>query len=353
VSRKSKVEQRFYYPAETTEEAVARIFALTGRQPKTRGEKRALIALRDALGVDVDIVKTNAVLGKLLADKLDVDWDIDNFVFRNTVSLAGLNALLNGAQIAFLNGSIVDVQGTIPATLLGAEWEGFRPAISKIEAVTRIALLTGAPDEWLGPGGKEHKSLLVNLADRLLGGVELDRSSKTRMARDIALQLGTRWTDDCYSTGETISLLGLNTILAGAERRLGQLGSTTTDAFDSPEKEGAALVSAIFERLPGGIWNGRTTVEQMYESGDVNAHQTEWPGWFFEARSREILNEAFPPNGTPPRSRYGNTTFDYRLNRVWELKAHVEKQEWPISKNVKRGNPDVILNDEIAIRECV
>jgi hypothetical protein len=349
----STVDQPFFFPAETSEEAIARIFSLTGGQPRTRGEKRALVALRDVLGVDIDVVKTNAVLGKRLAEALEVDWVSSDYTKLNTVTLAGLNALLNGAQKAFLERSRTVVERTRPTTLTGRGWDGFKPAISKIEAVTRISLLTGAPDEWLGPGGKEHKSVLINLADRLLKNMTLDRSSKTRLASDLAHEFGTQWTDDCYSTGETISLLGLNTILAGAERRLNQLGSTAAAVLDSPEKEGTALVSALYERLRGDVWDGRASVMEMYESGERGANETEWQGWFFETRGRGILNEAFLPSPTPPRSKYGKTTFDYRLNRVWDLKAHTENKVWPLSGRVRRGRSDAILNDASATKECV
>ena len=188
-----------YVPAETTPEAIARIFDLTGAEPKARGEKRALVALRDALGLDVDIVRTNSVFGARLAEVLGVDWDVEAFTESTKVNLSGLNALLEGAHRAVIQGRLRPLESQIPATLDSEAWRGFQPAISKIEAVTRIARLTDAPDEWLGPGAKEHKSVLTNLADRMLPGVPLERDSKTKLARSIADVLGAPWSDDCYS----------------------------------------------------------------------------------------------------------------------------------------------------------
>src|SRR4051794_15033206 len=93
--------QALFRPAATSAEAVARIFALTGRQPDgSRGEKRALVALRDALGLQVDTVRTNAVLGRALAHALKVEWDPVRYTERNTVNLAGLNVLLAAATRA-------------------------------------------------------------------------------------------------------------------------------------------------------------------------------------------------------------------------------------------------------------
>ena len=67
------LEDEFFIPAKSDSEATTGIFSLVGRQPdQSRGEKRALIALRDAVGLDIDIVRTNAQLGRLLANALDV-----------------------------------------------------------------------------------------------------------------------------------------------------------------------------------------------------------------------------------------------------------------------------------------
>lgn len=348
---RSSSDRPFFIPAESTGEAIARIFSLTGARYQSRGEKRALVALRDALGLNVDIVRTNAVLGERLAARLDVEWDPSVHTIRNKVTLAGLNQLLEGATDAFHAGEMARVAATGPASLTGPGWASFQPAVSKIEAVTRIARLTNSPEEWLGPGSKEHKSVLVNLADRLLPGARLDRSSKTRLARDIAEELGVPWTDTCYSTGETISLEGLNTIMAGAERRMGRLGTTAAHLLTDPRSEGAALVSALLDGWSGDPWDGRKSVEWLAESGARGAHENEWQGWYFEARGREILSAAFQPSTSPPQARFGNTTFDFSLNYVWDLKAHTD---WVTVSGVNsRGRGILILNDERAVRACV
>lgn len=341
-----------FVAAETVEEALARIYALTGATPQSRGEKRALVALRDALGLDVDVVRTNAVMAEHLAHALDIRWFPGEFTERNKVNLKGLNALLRGAYGAYSRGGLTPVPMTGAPELTGSEWANFTPAVSKIEAVTRIAELTDSPPEWLGPGSKEHKSVLVNLADRALPGVPLDRSSKTRMARDIADALGVGWGDDCYSTGETISLKGLNTILAGAERKLGRLGSDAA-APSTAEAEGAALAAALFDGWRGEPWDGRRCVLWMKDEGFRGYNDNEWQGWYYEARGRQILNSAFRPQSSPPRSKYGNTVFDYRLGRVWDLKAHTAQQFFPESARMVNGGSNMILNDAEAIRECV
>lgn len=349
----SASQPALFIPAPSFEEAITRIFTLTGGQPRSRGEKRALVALRDAVGLDVDVVRTNAVLGARLAEALGVEWRPVEHTDLNKVTLDGLNALLEGATEAYQQGSLCRTTSLAPRSLLGPGWAAFNPAVSKIEAVTRIARLTEAPEEWLGPGSKEHKSVLTNLADRVLPDVALDRSSKTRLARSIADELGVTWTDSCYSTGETISLEGLNLILAGAERRVGRLGVTAAELLADPQAEGRALVAALHDGWPAETWEGRDKVEWMHARGVRGANDNEWQGWYYEAHGREILNAAFPPSRKPVNTRYGNTVFDYSLNYVWDLKAHTEHNVLPVSNRRGLSRPIAMLNDARATRDCI
>lgn len=345
-------QAEFFIPAETPAEAISRIYALTGRTPeRSRGEKRALVALLEALGLDVDMVETPARSGARLAAELEIEWTPDLHTERNTVTLAGLNALLEGATMAFQAGSIRQIRDNSPPRLSGPEWTGFRPARNKLEAVTRIAALTSAPAEWLGPGGKEHKSVLINLAAAVFP--DMDTSvSKTDLAEQLASEFRVPWTETCTSTGYTISLEGLNTVLAGAERHLGLLGSRLTDLLEDPLKEGQAVAAALFEGLPKR-WDGKQCVRWLYEQGLRGAFDNEWQGFFCEAKSRQVLADTFEPATTPPRSKYGSTVFDLALRRVWDLKTHTGSQLFPTTGLSRPGKNDLILNDESAVRECV
>jgi hypothetical protein len=348
--------EREFVPAGTLSEAVTRIGMLTGFKPEgTRGEKRALIALRDALGLDVPAVETNATLGAALAEALGVNWDTPWYIERNTLTLEGINALLLGASVAYQKGSLRVLAMETSDGLNGPEWHRFRPAVSKIEAVTRIAALTGSGPEWLGPGSKEHKSVLINLATRLLPNLAQHGLSKTQLAGAIARELGAPWGDQFISTGETIRLNGLNAILAGAERRLGRLGSTYARGL-TPESEGAALVDALWQKLlhdKEDRWDGREKTEWLRDEGTRQENQMEWPGFYFEYRGRDVLNSTFRPNPNPPRVRYGNTIFDYALNHVWDLKSHTAERELPRSGTTQKLDDEAPLNDADAVRECV
>ncbi len=351
-----------FVPAQSAAEAITRIYSLTGAAPaRTRGEKRAIVALRDALGLDLEMAQTNAVMGERIAHELGVEWR-PTHIDPNTVTLAGLNALLLAAPAAFRQGSLRRLAAHRPSGLDGPQWDAFQPARSKIEAVNRISGLTASGAEWLGPGSKEHKRVLINLATRL--GLDVDvRRTKTELGADIATILEAPWSDDCASTGETITLAGLNTLLAGAERRLDRLGSSGSLVLGSPEEEGEALAAALLDgwraedQADGGrrvVWDARRCIQWMVDQGVTNGpNHNEWQGFYWEAMGRAILNDAFTQAPDPPRLRFGNTAFDYSLTYVWDLKAHTESWRFPSSGQVRSGQSSAPLNDQQAMDECI
>jgi hypothetical protein len=356
-------ERHEFIPAQTIAEASARILTLTGGSHGSRNsEKRVLVALRDALRLNLEVARTNAEMGEAIASELGIDWRRE-YQSNSRITLDGINALLNATSSERHQASLRKLASQRPASLTGPRWAGFEGAVSKIEAVNRISALTGSGPEELGPGSKERKSVLINLASNLAPHLETGLS-KTRLGAALAFEFGAPWTPECESTGETISLLGLNTLLAGAERRLGQLGSASTILFGSPEEEGKMLANALVnawspERQPDGtrrvVWDGRKCIEWMYENGvSSGPHQNEWQGFYWESRALEILNANFRPNPNPPRIKYGNTTFDYSLNYVWDLKAHTEKWRLPSSgEETRSSGGSAPLNDQAAMECCI
>ncbi|MFK5647992.1 hypothetical protein ACI3ET_15940 [Ornithinimicrobium sp. LYQ121] len=357
------VDPTFFLPAATVSEAVARIFSLTGgsQEGSTRGEKRAILALRDALSLDMDVSRTNAHMARRIAEELEIEWE-PTYVVRNKLNLDGLNVLLRGATRAYHDDSLRRLAGRRPTRLDGPEWAAFQPAQSKIEAVNRISSLTHSGPEWLGPGSKEHKRVLVNLAVRMAPHLDTGLT-KTNLAAALAREFDAPWSDDCESTGETISLAGLNTLLAGAERRLGRLGADRSMLLGTPEEEGKALAAALLDawrasRQPDGgrrvVWDGRSSIQWMLDQGMTEGpNQNEWQGFYWEARGRAVLNAAFSPNPKPPRTRYGNTSFDYSLRFVWDLKAHTESWRNPVSGAIQRGQGVAPLNDQASMSACI
>ena len=339
-----------FCPALSVGEAKERIFSLTGGPSQTaRGEKRALVALAESLQLDVDLAKTNAALGKDISAALGIQW---HTIFENKtkVNLRGLNALLQGAADAKRRGSLQRLESARPKVLAGPEWAGFAPAKSKIEAVNRISALTESGPEFLGPGSKERKSVLINLAQKLASDIDTSKS-KSKLGADLAHHFGMQWSPTCSSTGETISLEGLNLLLAGAERRLGVLGTTSEILFATPREEAEALTQALrngwaAQRLPDGrrtvIWDAKQCIKFMLEEDIRGARDNQWQGWYWEAMGIRILNKEFAPPSVPRQQWYDNTPFDYARNFLWDFKAKAIAQD--LNGVIKPKSADTQLN---------
>ncbi|WP_454860630.1 hypothetical protein [Promicromonospora soli] len=338
-----------FIPASSMREAASRMYALSGRLPdKSRGPKRALVALALALHLDVKIEDTNATVGGAIADHLGVIWPGSAGTSSGQVTLEGMNWLLLSTAEALRKRSIA-IATELPETLIG--WGGFEPARSKYQAVNRISMLTDSGPQDLGPGSKERKSVLTNLATALFPEINTERN-KVELSQELARRMNVPWTNAYASTGYTITLDGLNTILAGAERILG-LQWQESRTFAKAEDEGAALAAILADALPNE-WDGKRCVTQMKAEAYGNWRQTEWPGWYTEFLGLPALNYAFPmPEIGGIQRAFGQTAFDFTLGRVWDLKAHTSRQVYEPSGIRKPGQSTIILNDAEAVRECV
>lgn len=344
-----------FVPAGGMDEAAARLFSLTGApDPGTRGPKRSLEALATSLGLEVDLAVTNAILGAQLAEVMGVRWQKDRDYVGLQVTLDGLNNLLQAAtrqlwltsrQRSVDVSSYNDVLLTFPT---------FLPARDKQEAVDRLSDLAGVARDRLGPGGKEHRITFDSLASRLAPDLLQEpqaRRSKHSMVAALCQRFSVPWLSTAASTGQSVTLEGLNLLLAGAERRL----EVTSAGWATPQDEGSALIQVLRDGL-ADHWDGRSTVQQMRADGSRNWRHREWPGWYFEEQVAALLNVAYPtpPIGGPRRS-YGATAFDYASGtRVWDAKAHTVLQVMaPSGRRVSRTSSPAMLNDARAMRSCL
>jgi hypothetical protein len=309
-----------FLPARSKLEAVTRISALTHSPPESLGpgskeRKSALVNLAIGLAVDADTTATKPELGRQLAAALGVPWNDDCWSAGDTITLVGLNRLLSGAQMRLTQARRQPQLELFGATdLISTE---FIPARSKLEAVTRISALTQSPPETLGPGSKERKSALVNLASGLELTVDAS-ATKPDLGGQIAAALSTGWDETCWSAGQTITLTGLNRLLGAAEERLrGGPRTVQPGVFDSPAAEASALLEALAASLPSYM-DGRSCVEQMLAAEFSQWAQDEWAGFYFEFCGLPAMINGF--GGGP--ATYANTRFDYSLGSVWDLKVH-------------------------------
>jgi hypothetical protein len=307
-------------PARGKLEAVTRIAALTHRPPESLGpgskERRSVLSnLATDLGLDVDLNAPKPALGAQIARQLSADWDQTCWSVGSTVTLEGLNRILEGAERRLLRQRESPQLELFDVGLSGTQ--PFVPARSKLEAVTRIAGATGAPPEDLGPGSKERRSVLVNLGQAI--GLSFDsHGGKPELGAVIASRLEADWDPTCWSTGHTITLIGLNRLLLGAERWAAQQGVARGGFFFSARAEALALLNALRSNLPA-TWNGRECVREMREAEFSQWAQDEWAAFYFEFLGLPTLINTF---GGGPR-QFANTRFDYSLGHPWDLKVHM------------------------------
>jgi hypothetical protein len=218
----------------------------------------------------------------------------------------------------------------------------FVPARNKLEAVARISNLTNSGPETLGPGSKERKSVLTNLAQGL--NLKLDDSdSKQELAAKIAQNLGKVWTPDCESIGQTITLKGLNLLLEAATVRLSR--SIKKQESRSILEETKEISEIVYRHTPREM-DGVTAIKEMKEAEFSKWALTEWQGQFFEFKVRPHLINSL--GGGP--IKVGRTEFDYSLSYVWDMKVHSSQKQ-----NGKKSASGCQLNDgysmEIAVKE--
>jgi hypothetical protein len=299
-----------FQPARSKLEAVSRLSALTHSPPERLGpgskeRKSVLVNLAVGLGLDVDASKAKPELGRQISAALGVEWNRQCWSAGQTITLRGLNNILDGAEAWTAKREATRLESDGP---FAASASGFVPARSKLEAVSRLSALTHSPPERLGPGSKERKSVLVNLAVGL--GLDVDASkAKPELGRQISAALGVEWNRQCWSAGQTITLDGLNNILRGAESRVAHAASA--NYFTSVRDEASALVTALVDSLPQHM-DGRACVRDMQAADFSQWAQDEWVAFFFEYVGLPALINAF---GGGPR-RIGATQFDYGLGRA-------------------------------------
>jgi hypothetical protein len=218
----------------------------------------------------------------------------------------------------------------------------FVPAKSKLEAVGRISNLTNSGPEDLGPGSKERKRVLVNLARGLNFDIDAESLSKQQLGERVLSYLGGQWNSDCESAGQTITLVGLNRILEFAELHLNKKVNPNT--WTSLGDEAISILKIAKQSIPKN-WIGKDCVVEMKEGGSTKWRQTEWQGFYFEFRAIGHLVNSL--GGGPVK--IGVTEFDYQLKSVWDFKVH---SNFGVA-GPKNVNKACQLNDQLAMRQVV
>lgn len=218
----------------------------------------------------------------------------------------------------------------------------FVPARNKLEVVARISNLTNSGPETLGPGSKEHKSVVLNLA-RGMGLAVSENETKQGIASRIVETSGRKWTDDCESVGQTITLVGLNLILQTGFEYFGKLNSYQSPIEMTLEEELKRISEVVMEKTPR-LMDGVEAIHEMKEAEFSQWRATEWQGFYFEFKVRPELITRL---GGGPK-KIGSTSFDYALNRTWDMKVHSTS-----TRHGKRSELNCALNDAESMRIAV
>ena len=218
----------------------------------------------------------------------------------------------------------------------------FVPARNKLEVVARISNLTNSGPETLGPGSKEHKSVVLNLA-RGMGLAVSDNETKQGIASRIVQTSGRKWTDECESVGQTITLVGLNLILQTGFEYFGKLNSYQSPIEMTLEEELKRISEVVMEKTPR-LMDGVEAIHEMKEAEFSQWRATEWQGFYFEFKVRPELITRL---GGGPK-KIGSTSFDYALNRTWDMKVHSTS-----TRHGKKSELNCALNDAESMRIAV
>jgi hypothetical protein len=218
----------------------------------------------------------------------------------------------------------------------------FIEARNKLEAVARISQLTQSGPETLGPGSKERKSVVVNLAQGL--GLEVDgTNTKQEIAEAIANSFGQEWLAEYESVGQTLTLKGLNVLLKAASNHFSLVESGIQSLIEmSVEQELDKISKVVIDKAPRHM-NGVSAIIEMKDAEFSQWRATEWQGFYFEFKVRPELINAL---GGGPK-KIGSTSFDYALQRTWDMKVHST-----VTKDGKKSGSNCLLNDALSMNQA-
>ena len=215
----------------------------------------------------------------------------------------------------------------------------FVPARNKLEAVARISNLTQSGPETLGPGSKERKSVVLNLALGM-GLAASDNETKQELASRIVETSGRKWTSECESIGQTLTLVGLNLILQTGYEYFQDLSARLSPIQVTLEDELKKISDVVLKKTPRHM-DGVSAITEMKEAEFSQWRATEWQGFYFEFKVRpELINQL----GGGPK-KIGSTSFDYALERTWDMKVHSTS-----NRHGKKSNSNCALNDAMSMQ---
>ncbi|MGE3447463.1 MAG: DUF262 domain-containing protein [Microbacteriaceae bacterium] len=290
-----------YLTAVSKSEATARMYALAGRDveplgPGSKEKRSALEALGAFLGIDLSGVHGKSECGRVLATHLGVSWDADCHSAGDTITLTGLNRLLDAAVAQIEDPSehvaVVDAFATLPpaqrADRIDEETQRV-PDVTELQhdIAERIAALSEPSETPQGMSGSPQR---IEISDvRFDNGdwrgrvaaiqgwlqlpQELDVSSPEAFDASLADGLGVATSAAGGSSDES-----MGEILARLADRLDRavaLRESFLDAMEAAAEGGATLESATIAWA--AEWEEVVDEEESETGGPIQAIADTWP----------------------------------------------------------------------------
>ena len=270
--------------AQSKSEATARMYRLAGEPveplgPGSKEKRSALEALGRAIGLDLVNVPTKVACGDRIASRLDVSWDTSCYSAGDTITLTGMNRLLDGYDRRSQRRSDTD------------ESEERHVAAEQTEVETRIAeaiadlsatdatptgfaedrSVVSADDIEFGDGG--WRTQLAQIADWLHLDGDLDETSADAFDNSLAIELGlgANWRHGLADPAN-------ESLLPRLAERLDRALDLRDAFLEEVEKidEGSATIESA-TAVWAARWEEVGEDEEVEGSGTIHAEADTWP----------------------------------------------------------------------------
>ncbi|WP_152649285.1 DUF262 domain-containing protein [Demequina flava] len=287
-----------YETAASKADAVARMYYLGGRGPEALGpgskEKRsALESLARAIMLDLSEVSTKAECGRVLATRLRVNWDATCFSAGDTITLTGMNRLVDGV-VEHMVAAEPGVEERLVRELMilapvprGSEGQGKGLHMDTIAADTQNSIaefIAELSQEGDAPNGREFiaanlladevkfsdgswRAHLASVQGWLALPEDLDQTSAEEFDRSLARALG--FDPNAVDTEAVAARLVERLELAATLR------TAFEDALEASSEGGATIGSATQQW--NEAWQGLEEEEESESVGPIVASADTWP----------------------------------------------------------------------------
>lgn len=315
-----------YASARTKADAVARMYLLGGAEPELVGpgskEKRSsLVALGGFVGLE-DLPSGKVQAGRLIAQHLGVTWDDSCFSQGDTITLVGLNRLIDASVKS--HGMVVDhdVRNDLVTRVMGADRQS-----GKEHRVGGIAA-EGNRSEVLGELEGNFAELIEQLASTHLTPLGVEPASTNIDADSVRIVDGS-WRERLFDVRGWLRLptdLDASNPLAFDASLAAALGSSGS------ERDQEALLALVTERLDRATALRDDFVSRMDETGEGSETlATATQAWVTAWEEVDDEEEESDAEGAPINADADNWP-------IIEFVQHAEDDELDLSPSYQRGD---------------